>query len=283
MDAYFESSGSMFRDINLLFCGVQQCPPLYSFGPAVRDCHLLHICLDGCGDFYESECRYHIEKGQGFLIYPGELTFYQAHAHRPWTYMWVAFGGARAEYFLELAGFTRKSRICRTAQTDAMKALVEDIIGHNTLSYANEIHNQGLLLELLSYLAAEAGLPREAGMKTANMYINKAIAYIQNNYQNQMTVQEIADYLALNRSYLTELFNRQIHISPQQFLMQYRMTRACELLKRTELTVQNVAYSCGYANGLSFSKAFKKVMGKGPLEYRRSETVTVHDPPGREQ
>lgn len=269
MDSYFEGSNSIFSDIYLLFCGIQKCTPLYAFGPAVRDCHLLHICLEGRGSFYESECKYIIEKGQGFLIYPGELTFYQADGQQPWTYLWIALGGEKIEQFLQLAGFSRENRICHTSQPEKLQACVTDIIAHNTLSYANEIYIQGALLTFLSCLTADAGVPYAAGEKVANMYINKAISYIQRNYQNNVTVREIADYLSLNRSYLTELFVKHIHISPQQFLMQYRITKATELLKNTDLTVENVAYSCGYANGLSFSKAFKKVTGRSPTEYRK--------------
>lgn len=85
-DSYLEVSNSLFRDIYTLFCGRQKCPSLYSFGPAVRECYLLHFCLDGCGDFYANDQHYHLEKGQGFLICPNELTFYQADEAHPWTY-----------------------------------------------------------------------------------------------------------------------------------------------------------------------------------------------------
>ncbi len=94
-DSYLEVSNSLFRDIYTLFCGRQKCPSLYSFGPAVRECYLLHFCLDGCGDFYANDQHYHLEKGQGFLICPNELTFYQADEAHPWTYAWIGLSGER--------------------------------------------------------------------------------------------------------------------------------------------------------------------------------------------
>lgn len=77
MSSYSQSDiyHSIFSDIYTVFCGMQDCPPSYSFGPAVRNCYLLHLCLEGEGVFYSGEERYPIKQGQGFLIHPGKLTF----------------------------------------------------------------------------------------------------------------------------------------------------------------------------------------------------------------
>ena len=93
-------------------------------------------------------------------------------------------------------------------------------------------------------------------------------AVILAHYYVRPEVQEIADYLSLNRSYLTELFVRTLHLSPQQFLMKYRITKAVDFLTYTDLSVEHIACSCGYANISSFSKAFKKVTGISPSQYR---------------
>ena len=49
MSSYSQSDiyHSIFSDIYTVFCGMQDCPPSYSFGPAVRNCYLLHLCLEG--------------------------------------------------------------------------------------------------------------------------------------------------------------------------------------------------------------------------------------------
>lgn len=87
MSSYSQSDiyHSIFSDIYTVFCGMQDCPPSYSFGPAVRNCYLLHLCLEGEGVFYSGEERYPIKQGQGFLIHPGKLTFYQADSVNPWS------------------------------------------------------------------------------------------------------------------------------------------------------------------------------------------------------
>ncbi len=85
-----------FEDFCLLYCGHQECPSSYSFGPAVRPSsysfgpavrpnYLIHYVLKGKGYYYVNDRKYTIEANQGFLIRPTELTFYQADKLDPWT------------------------------------------------------------------------------------------------------------------------------------------------------------------------------------------------------
>lgn len=273
-DSYMELSGKLFQDISTLFCGRQSCPSLYSFGPAVRECYLLHFCLDGCGDFYANERHYPIEKGQGFLICPNELTFYQADAQRPWTYAWIGLDGRQAKQYLKLAGISFEHPVFCCPDTDLISSCIHDMIAHHTPDLSCEIYIQSVLLRVLSYLTEASGQTEKKEGNDYGIYVSRAISYIHNNYQNPLTVQEIADYLSLNRSYLTELFLRTLHLSPQQFLIKYRITKAMHFLKSTELSIEHVACSCGYANVYSFSKAFKKVAGISPAQYRKEQAAT---------
>ncbi len=219
MSSYSQSDiyHSIFSDIYTVFCGMQDCTPSYSFGPAVRDCYLLHLCLEGEGVFYSGEERYPIKQGQGFLIHPGKLTFYQADSVNPWSYLWVGIGGHDAEKYLRLAGLSVRHPVFSCTQIDTAKSYILDMMKHHALSTSNEIYIQGLLMQFLSLLVEEAGCTISPQQNTSSVYINQAISYIHKNYQNPLTVQEIADYLSLNRSYLTELFLKTVQLSPQQF------------------------------------------------------------------
>ena len=85
---------------------------------------------------------------------------------------------------------------------------------------------------------------------------------------NPIRVTDIADYVCINRSYLYTLFRKELHMSPQEYLSNYRLTRASELLIVTDLSVESVAFSCGYSDPLVFSKAFKAKTGQTPSRYR---------------
>ena len=111
--------------------------------------------------------------------------------------------------------------------------------------------------------------------ESSNIYINKAIEFIQNNYHNQIKVTDIADYICLNRSDLTSIRQKDLKMSPQKFLREFRVTKAAELLYNTDLSIGNIAYSCGYNDPLAFSKAFKKIKGISPKEYRNNKKETT--------
>ena len=64
-------------------------------------------------------------------------------------------------------------------------------------------------------------------------------------------------------------------MSPQKFLMKFRITKAAELLYNTDLPISNIAYSCGYSDPLAFSKTFKKIKGVSPKEYRNTKKETT--------
>lgn len=105
-----------------------------------------------------------------------------------------------------------------------------------------------------------------------NTYITKAIEFIEKNYDNAyIKVSDISNYLCLNRTYLTSLFNKHLNTSPQKFLMEFRIRKSEELLHQTDLPVGDIARSCGYSDPLAFSKSFKKFKGISPTLYRKEK------------
>ena len=154
--------------------------------------------------------------------------------------------------------------------------------------YINDHRGHGLTaktIDNVGYLAEKDGftclvedmntLTNIIKEENTNNYINKAIEFIQNNYHNPIKVTDIADYICLNRSYLTSIFQSNLNMSPQKFLMKFRITKAAELLYNTDLPISNIAYSCGYSDPLAFSKTFKKIKGVSPKEYRNTKKETT--------
>lgn len=88
------------------------------------------------------------------------------------------------------------------------------MIAHHKMSLQNEIYIQGVLLQFLALLIEGSDYKTKSRKKIADVYVSQAISYIYKNYQNPISVQEIADFLSLNRSYLTELFLKTVHLSP---------------------------------------------------------------------
>ena len=83
-----------------------------------------------------------------------------------------------------------------------------------------------------------------------------------------ISVEDVADYTGVSRSYLFRLFQGMMNQSPKEYLLQYRIGQACQLLNQTDLTVGSIAHSVGFEDNLYFSKVFKKYKSCTPSEYR---------------
>ena len=77
--------------------------------------------------------------------------------------------------------------------------------------------------------------------------------------------------VGINRSYFSNLFKKELSVSPQEFLINYRLDKAAQMLSETEDSVGNVASAVGYADPLAFSKAFKQKFGVSPRSYRNNQ------------
>ncbi|GAB6169888.1 AraC family transcriptional regulator [Clostridium carnis] len=271
LDVYFlENTNRNFNDMYLCYCGLEECAPLYSFGPAIRPNYLIHYVLEGKGYYYVNNRKYTVTKNEGFLIMPNVVTFYQADNDNPWTYLWIGIDGNKVSVYLKSLGLDNDNLIFKSDQNDTLKEYVLEMLKHHTTTAADSFKIEGLLYLFFSKLSENLNNTYSLNKDDSyNIYISKAIEFIQNNYHTQIKVSDIANYICLNRSYLTSIFQKHLKISPQRFLMEFRITKAAELLYDTDLPIGNIAFSCGYSDPLAFSKAFKKIKKSSPKEYRQ--------------
>ncbi len=260
---------SKFQDLYLSFCGVSECEPCHSFGPAVRPNYILHYILSGKGIYRVGERTYRLKEGQGFLIEPEAVTFYQADEKEPWTYLWVGFAGVQAEMFLQDIGLNSNQHVFQSGYGEQLKRIVSDMLRNDTFSQTHQYHLQSLLYEFFEVLTRDVRMEAVAEENRDSAYVKKAVVFIQNNYFRGIGVADIAEHVGVSRSYLYKIFVDNLRANPKEFLTRLRLVRAKELLELTELSVEGVAMSCGYQNALVFCKAFKQEVGMPPSHYRK--------------
>ena len=257
-------------DLNMYECGTENCDAGHYYGPAVRDHFLIHYIHSGKGKFLIGEKEYHLQKGQGFLICPDIVTFYQADDDDPWVYTWVGFHGLKAESYLKSAGLTADNPIFNDGGDDYISGCFRKMIESKKLQNGRELRLLGILCLFLSQLIEQNGMNKPestAGRKEA--YVQKAMEYIEMNYSRKMSISEIARHLNLDRSYLGSIFKEKLDTSLKDFLINYRIDKACELMKNEALSIGDISRSVGYDDPLLFSKLFKRNKGMPPRVYRK--------------
>ncbi len=259
------------NDLYLVHCGHQQCPPCYTYNHKIPNEYHLHFVLNGKGTLSIDENIYHIKKDYIFLIPKDMPIRYYADTEYPWEYIWVTFDGEKAASYLEYAGLTAHSPvIISSVPAVTYLPIVKKILDTNELTLVNEIRRVGYLFDLLSTLIDAESSARNKGKRydySGKTYVEHALQYISLNYA-RIKVNDIAKYIGINRSYLTAIFKKELNMPPQEYLVNYRLRKAAELLHTTNRSIQDIAKQTGYDNAFTFSKMFKNIYGISPRSYR---------------
>lgn len=269
------------QPFKLYYCGRECCNPGHSFGPAVRKQYLIHFIMSGHGIYKAAGKEYHVTAGQAFLIRPGEVTWYQADKQDPWTYAWLAFasdeenGNEQAEALLYEAGFYRNQYICSFKNTEEIDLLLGKIIKGIDNSEIRPTVISGYFLQVmgsLNPLILEGEFEKLQGSRYTgydNIYMRRAVNYMEDNYAYPIVIDEIAGAIGIDRSYLYRLFIQNKQQSPKRFLTRLRINAAKEMLRETDYGLTEIALSCGFYDASSFCRTFAGVEGMTPGKYRR--------------
>jgi AraC-like DNA-binding protein len=101
-------------------------------------------------------------------------------------------------------------------------------------------------------------------------YVGRALALLHRDLTRRWTVDDLGREVGLSRSALADRFIRLIGMPPMHYLANWRMQVATQKLRHTSASLAQVAETVGYESEAAFSRAFKKVFGKAPATWRRS-------------
>lgn len=268
---FYQAFSTQSIEANIDFCGYERCSPNHSFGPLVREHYILHVISTGKGQVTLRDQTYFLESGDCFIVPKDEVIFYQADTDLPWEYAWIGLSGRKVAQLLSSTELLHTG-ILYQVTTSQFYQLFSTIIENSqkTESYS-PILRMSHLYQLIHHL--QTSYPYKPSLKhsDANFYLQQAIAYLTHYYHTTLSIQDLANYLHLSRSYLHQLFIKELNVSPKQYLTQLRIERAQALLTTTNYPIKMIANSVGYEDALAFSKLFKAHIGCSPSDYRLKE------------
>lgn len=273
----FFPESNRFPELQLRLCGFENCVPGHSFGPAVRGIYLIHVVLSGTGIFMVDQQTYQLREGDGFLIVPESQTFYKADEKDPWSYCWVGFQGERAEEVIRDMGLGRDSMVFHSNRAKELRDIVQEMFMSSEHTRTDLYLNQSLLYRYFSILLDDMEV--RFGSRTGrNKIVSQAVQHIEECYSDpSVRVAEIAKNVNVERGYLYALFMKHLGLSPQEYLLKFRLTKATDLLNHTDYPIDKIASDCGYQDPVTFSKAFRKMFGAPPGKYRKLSREWMKD------
>ncbi len=136
-----------------------------------------------------------------------------------------------------------------------------------------ELNIKSELFKMFYYLFKEycTEYSSTPGSNSEATTIKKIIEYIQNNYQQTITIAALAEVAGLSEHYLMRYFKSYMGITCVDYINEYRLNIATHLLAETDYPVGIIAEKCGITNASYFNRLFKKTYGITPKEYRRKK------------
>ena len=109
--------------------------------------------------------------------------------------------------------------------------------------------------------------------KDDDSYIQRAMSYVDQHLNEQLTLKEVADYVHLNSSYFSVLFKDQTKMTFSEYVTRSRLQKAKKLLIGTSMAVSEIAEEVGYNTAKYFIKIFKEYEGQTPSKYRKTAMI----------
>lgn len=254
------------ENMSFFLFGHHRCEPGHCASGEYVDRYLIHYIYSGKGKVVCDGKTYYLERGNAFLITGKGEIYYEADKQSPWYYEWINISGSMAEKFLKCLSLSRKNPIYKTTNPEKIEEQLKLL---NAADKSNDFLLSGAVYNLLGQMIAYSAGSTSVTRKTATTYVNLCVNYIQLNYNKRITVDELCRFVGLEHSYLYRLFQKELHTSPCEFIISYKIKKAKYLLETSSPTMDEVAQYVGYDDKSAFSKLFQKKVGITPLKYKK--------------
>lgn len=258
-------------ELDLVHMGKEQCKPYHAVS-GVRYEYIIHFVVDGTGFYSVNGANYSISAGQMFLVYPNTPIVYCADTNTPWSYMWIGFKGLRAEAILKQCGFSKNNPVLPSPNEEDLNSCFDELFEHIVQDYAGSLYRESILMKLMALLVSTHQINIEGRSENTilnkNRHLDAAIDYINTHYMNDISVADIAKHAGVSQGYLNQIFTKHANISIQNYLIDFRMYKAANLLVATDNSIKEISSMVGYQDSLVFSKAFKRKFNLSPKNYR---------------
>jgi two-component system response regulator YesN len=153
-----------------------------------------------------------------------------------------------------------------------IQQLETELLSYPTIS--KEIEKIETVNEAIEYIQKKVDdiilYQKEEDSSHQKQVVDRAKQFIKDNYSSEtMTLSTVAEAVYVSPIYLSILFSKQENINFMDFVVQTRMEKAKQLLRKRELKIYEVAEQTGYSNPHYFSYCFKKYSGLSPSEFRQ--------------
>lgn len=210
---------------------------------------------------------------KGFFLIPPNVPhqYNNRNNHGEYEIYWIHFTGSDAGALVRQCGLDG-DYVFITDVVEEIHSLVQTMI--REMIFKHELY-ENIIRSLLTYVLSAVArrvkwLNSAKADRKFDARVQKALEHIYLYYTHNLSIKELADLCNLSVSRFSALFKQTFGLFPLQYIILYRVKRACILLQSTEKTVTQIAEMVGFNDSLYFSRIFRKNIGVSPTHFRNS-------------
>lgn len=230
------------------------------------DSYLFFIVLEGNGSLTYNNQTISMSKGDCAFI---NCNNKYSHTSNNWTIAWIHFNGNNTKNIYDKFISRKGQNTYKTKELNKYETLINEIyMISNSSDYMRDMNLYDKITSLLTYIMSETIYVSETNRK--HKYNLKEIKdYIDENYTNNISLDELSNKFYINKFYLTRSFKDNYGITINNYILQKKITKAKELLRFSDMNIETISNNCGIYDQNYFSRLFKQIEGITPKEYRR--------------
>lgn len=218
-----------------------------------RDFLELYWCISGTGIFEHQDATYTLHPGEVCCYFPGEVHKIRASSDK-WNYYWLTLDGPELPSVIEIFNLRQKPWQAGRCPVELFEKLLQILLFPNVYG----MHQAALYAHEILSTAVNGPFTE------INSQFEELLEEIENRYnETDFSICAIAEKFGIHRSTLHRLFVSHTGLSPQAYLMNYRLKEALEKII-AGMPVKSVAFECGFSDPGYFTRLFRKKYGITP-------------------
>lgn len=235
---------------------------------ASLDSFLFFVVCSGSGSFTYENIEYKLSEGDCVFIDCSKSYSHTTSADNLWNLKWIHFNGVTLSAIYDKYLSRGGKIVFHPESTKDFLILHNEIFNEATKSeHLVDMKINTLLSKLLVHLMENSWNPIEITSKRGKLLPIKV--YLDEHYTEKISLDELSNKFYINKFYLTRIFKEQYGVSINNYLLGLKVTKAKQLLRFSEETLENISAKCGIGEANYFSRIFKQIEGISPSEYRK--------------
>lgn len=226
----------------------------------------------GCGTVEFRRRRFTARKGSLIVLPPECWHRYRPDTDTGWTTLWIGFGGDLANRLVGGAGFNKGGEVRAIPDEHHFHRLLADTVSDILGNGQAGVYSAAARIPLLTAaLMEDEPVGEDSRFRTSEL-IHRAQQHMLERCGEEIDFESLASSLGITYRSFRYLFAKETGTSPLQYYLSVKLSRAKNLLKSSDIPIEEIAHTLGFKTNWYFAHFFAKSTGVSPRDYRRAQS-----------